>query len=139
MVVPKYAVALLQFALLLVTSLSVSLQGGFDTVEIVQFGVIAAGAATTFFVPLVSGKWSGLLKTGLSLLAAVLTAVIPFVVQGFITADQVMLIVLAGLNALASEVGISIRKSAIDGGTATPGEPATITSLADPEGQAALG
>lgn len=141
MIVPKFAVALLQFTLLLVTSLSVSLQGGFDAVEIAQFVAIAAGAGVTFFVPLVSGKWSGLLKTGFAIVAAIATALIPFITQGFITPDQVMLVILAALNAIASEVGIAIRKSVIDAGTYNPNAAALITSARaiDPEGVRALG
>jgi hypothetical protein len=151
MVLPKYAVALLQFLTLLATALSVSLQDGFDNVEIAQFVAIAAGAGVTFFVPLVSGPWSGALKTGFSVVAAVATAAVPFIVNGSITSDQIMIVVLAALNAVMSEVGISIRKAALnsellDAGTALAGTPVDITSVTtvpqsvvDPEGMHALG
>lgn len=134
----KYAAALISIALVAFAFLKTALADELDYAEVAQLVALVAGAVITFFVPLLSGPWAGGLKTGAAIVAAAATAIVPFALQGGITAEQLTIVVLAVLNALGVEVGVSARKSVIDAGTAAPGRPATITSLGDPEGAKAL-
>jgi hypothetical protein len=105
----KYAAALLSIAVVILTAF-VALPANAITVSaIVQLVLLGVSAFVTFFVPLVAGRWQGLLKTGTAILATVLTAALPFILTGKITATEIVIVVLAALNALAVQVGVSMR------------------------------
>ena len=92
MVLNKYAVVLLQMALVVVAFLSTALQGGFDETEGVQLGILVAGAIVAYWVPIAKGVWAGLLKTGSSIVIAALTALAPLILEGFIAPEQWMIV-----------------------------------------------
>ncbi len=101
-----------------------------DPAEVWQLVALVAGAIATFLVPLLPGKWAGGLKTGTALLAALATALVPFALQGTITPEQWMVVVLAVLNALGVEVGVQARVTDL--------KDPNVPSSNDPEGKHAL-
>jgi hypothetical protein len=136
----KYGAAIVSILLIAVQFVRASIGDGFDNAETWQMVALVAAAFITFLVPLFSGKWAGLFKTGATLLGALATAIVPFALQGFITPEQITTVALAVLTALGVEVGVQARKSGlIDARTAKSGTAAVITSLPDPEGAKALG
>jgi hypothetical protein len=108
----KYAAALLPAIFTLLGVLQVVLADEkFDDTEKGQFLFVVAGVIATYFVPLLSGKWAGALKTGAAILAAVATLLVPLF-SGDWNTNTLIVIGLAALNALATEIGVDIRKDA---------------------------
>lgn len=102
-----YATALLSLAVVLITAL-ISIPN-FTTVTVIQFLILAAGAVAAYIVPLLkSGAWRGLVKTGMAILFAIGTAIVPLVGSDW-SFHTIGLIVLAGVNALAVQLGVAIR------------------------------
>lgn len=110
MVINRYLAALLSIAVLVLGALQVALQNGLELVEVVQLVPIVAGAVVTFVVPLLEGRWAGGLKTGAAIVATAASAIVPFVLQGYITPEQLVIVAIAVLNALAVEVGVQVRQ-----------------------------
>lgn len=132
----KYSAALISIALVAFAFIKTALADDIDAAEVAQLVALVAGAFITYLVPLVSGRWAGILKTGFSALAAAATAVAPFVLQGYITAEQWTIVILAVLNVLGVQVGVAARASALSADSLVPGvQPA---ALVDPEGAKAL-
>lgn len=115
----KYAAALLPFLVLVITSFQTALSGGIDVVESLQLGGILIGAAVTFIVPLVGGSWAGLLKVAGGVLGAVLAAAVPIALDAW-SPESITVLVLAGLNALAVQLGVSIRLDGVQNAVASP-------------------
>lgn len=111
--IQKYLAALLSIALVVVTAFVAIPADQITPTSVGQLAVLALGAVVTFLVPLLEGVWAAGLKTGAAVLAAVITAALPFLTQGNITPTQVAIVVLAALNALAVQVGVDIRKDAL--------------------------
>lgn len=118
MILSKYAAALLSIALVVVTAFVAIPDGALSLGAVLQLAVLAVAAVGTYLVPVASVRWRGLMKTGVAIVGAALVAVVPFVTTGTITATGIAIVVLAGLNALAVEVGVQIRADApiIEGG-----------------------
>lgn len=128
----KYTAALLQFVLVLVTSAQASLSGGLDTIEIWQLVALAVASVGTFFLPLVSGPWAGALKTGVAIAGAVVAAIIPLV-NGVWNAESGIIVLLAALNALASQIGVSVRLDDVRAQLASPQINNVIPFSVDPK------
>lgn len=112
--IQKYLAAIVP----ILTAAAVFLQSAFkdeilDAAEVWQLVALVAGAVITFLVPLLPGKWAGGLKTGAAILAALATALVPFALQGTITPEQWMVVILAVLSALGVEVGVQARATEI--------------------------
>lgn len=136
----KYGVAIVSILLVATQFVKGAIGDGFDAAESWQLVALVAGAVVTFIVPLAKGKWTGLWKTGATLLGALAAAVVPFALSGGITPEQVTTVVLAVLTALGVEVGVEARKSGlIDARGGDPAAVPVVTSLPDPEGRKALG
>jgi hypothetical protein len=124
-VVNKYAVGLLQVAIILVTSLGAALSDNdLTAVEAFQVGALVIGAVVSVFVPLLQGPWAAGLKVGGAALGAVLAAIVPIVDTnnggpGW-TASAIMIVVLAGLNALATQLGVDVRIDSVKAQLAAP-------------------
>jgi O-antigen/teichoic acid export membrane protein len=117
----KYAAALLPFFILVVGASQTVLKFGQepDWNAIITFAIVVLGAVLTFIVKLVAARWQGALKTGIAILTTILSALLPFVLPGgFDPAANVPVIIVAVLNALATEFGVQIRTgdNAISGG-----------------------
>jgi len=132
----KYLVAAVAIALALLNALQVSIAGGIDNAEAVQLVVVGAGAGLSILVPLLSGPWAGVLKTGFAVLAAAGTALAPLLINGEVLPEQWVTVVIAGISAIAVQIGVTVRTdtvkaaaAVIDAGTAQAGLPVDITSL----------
>lgn len=143
----KYLVAAVGIALALLNAFQIAISGGITDAEVWQIVVVAAGVGISIVVPLVKGPWAGALKTGFAALGAVAAALVPLFVEGHgPTPEQWFTVAIAGVSAIAIQIGVSVRvdtikaaASVIDAGTATPGSPVDITSLpAVPQAVAAL-
>lgn len=109
----KYAAALLSALIIIVTALAAIEVYTVDAIA--QIIVLAAGTITTYFVPLVDRRWAGMLKTGAALVAALAAALAPLIVSGTYTPQALLVVVLAGLNVLAVELGVNVRQDAHSG------------------------
>lgn len=112
----KYA-ALLFTALITIGSAAQILPAHHTQGDLVQFGIVTAGAIGAVFAGIVSkGPWPGILKTGIAIVAAILTVLQPFLANGAqvqnITPTQWIIFGVAVLNAVAIEFGIQIRTTA---------------------------
>lgn len=107
----KYLAALLSAIITIITALAAVEVYTIDA--IVQLIILAAGTITTYFVPLVDGRWAARLKTGTALVTALLTALAPLIVSGAFTPQAILVVILAGLNALAVQLGVDVRVDAI--------------------------
>lgn len=111
----KYLVALVSVTLAVLNALQTALvSNGLDAGEIAQLVAITAGAFATFFVPLVAGPWKGALKTGAAIVAAVAVALAPLLLTGTIAPEQWVTVVIAGVNVLATEIGVQIRTDSVE-------------------------
>lgn len=124
----KYAAAILPALIILLGALQTALADNvIDQVEAGQLLALVAGVITTYFVPLVDGRWSGLLKTGAAVLAAIATMILPLVF-GF-TWQALVIVALAALNAIATEIGVQSRVEVEDitnNGAGTLGRGASV-------------
>lgn len=118
----KYAAALLPFFVLVVgASATVFPKAGepADWNAIAQFVVLVLGAVVTYVAPLLDSRWRGFAKTGVAIVAAVVSALLPFILpSGFDPSVSVPVIVVAVLNVISTELGVQIRTgdNAVSGG-----------------------
>jgi len=108
MVLNKYAAALLNIALVIFGGLAVIEVWNIDAVA--QFVALAGGSIVVYYAPLLDAKWAGALKTGAAVVIAIVAALVPLVNGGDYSGQSIALVVVAGLNALATEVGVKLRK-----------------------------
>jgi hypothetical protein len=80
-----------------------------DADNVTQFVIIALQSATVFGLGLANGKWAGALKTGSAALLAIAALLVPLIVTGTLSPANIILVAIAGLNAVASEIGVSVR------------------------------
>lgn len=111
----RYATVLFT-AILTIGSAAQILPGHHTTQDLVQFGIILAGAIGTALSSVTTGPWPGIFKTGSASLAAVLTLLVPYLANGAsfssITATNWVVFGVAAANALATELGVDIRVKA---------------------------
>lgn len=109
----KYAAALLPAGVILFGAVQTAIADGRVTNEEGgQLIALVAGLVVTYLVPLVGGRWAGLLKTGSAILAAVATLIIPLI-AGF-SWTSLLIVAIAVLNALATEIGVNVRKADLE-------------------------
>lgn len=110
MTLKTFSAALLSFALVIVGAIVTIPTGHFDWKAGIQLAILGITTAATLLLPLVpSAKWQGILKTGVPILLAILNGLTPLIVGGVYNHATVGLIALNALQAVASEVGVSIR------------------------------
>lgn len=130
-VIKKYGAGIFGFLIIILTAVSAVKE--FDLPTILQ--LIALAASTIVSVGLVSllkGKWPGAVKTGVDLLGALIALVLPFAISGFITWDQVILVIIGFIKAAATEFGVQIRTDSVL--TGDPGsvlDPAAVKASAN--------
>lgn len=108
--VRRYAVALISIATVLVIAVTQLPSGTVSAAGLVQLAILVIAAVVKFLLPLVEGRWQGALKTAAAVFAAVLAAVLPLILQGGqLTYQQIAVVILAGLDALGTEVGVRLR------------------------------
>lgn len=108
-----YAVAVIQVTVVLATALVGALGQGLTPAETAQVALVAAGAVAAYLVPLAPKAWRGAFKTGVTILTTILAAIAPVVVDGGWTAQNWVLVVMAGIGALGTEVGVKMRVDAV--------------------------
>lgn len=128
--IQKYGAALISIALVAFGFLKSAFRDDLDAAEVWQLVALVAGAVLTFLVPLVGGRWAGLLKTGAAAVAAAATAIVPFALQGYLTPEQWTIVILAVLTVLGVEVGVQARVSEVKAPGATPLDPEAVKALA---------
>jgi hypothetical protein len=124
----RYLSAILSTAIVLLTALT-SIPANSWTLGnplVAAFVALAASTIISYLVPLSSGKWPGIWKTGIAILAAIFAAVWPLLTTG---SFDWKLIVLAALNALAQQLGVNVR---IDDPTLTKPKEVRAQSIALP-------
>lgn len=114
MIINRYLAAILQIAIVVITGFTVLPATAFVDAAavwatVVGLATLVVQAIATYLVPLTAGGWQAGLKVGVSVALAILGAIAQYVVAGHFTPGIVALIVLAGLNALAAQVGVSAR------------------------------
>lgn len=134
----KYSAALIQFLIVLGGAFQIMLPQ-ITADEAWQLVAIAAGAVATFFLPLSQGPWKAALKTSASVLAAIAVTIIPFVVPGGdFNGASLVIVVLAALNAVASELGVNLRLDGVRTALANPAVPNATVIASDPSAVAAV-
>lgn len=129
----QWATAILTFVVTVVTALAAAVVGHITATVIVGLVVVILQSVISTFVPLVAGFWAGALKVGIPVILAVLYALVPLLTGTAWTIGNTLILILAGVNALAAQLGIAIRKTApIDAGVAKIGQAAVITSAQPP-------
>lgn len=109
----RYLAALLPVAIILIGALQPVLDNPTDWTVIVQFALLVIGTGAAFGLRLLPAGWQAAAKTGAQLATVVLTALVPFLVPGgFDPAVNAPLIIVAVLNAVATELGVRIRQDA---------------------------
>lgn len=106
-----YAAALLSIVLVIVQAFVTTTDLSVTT--IIQLAIVAVAAIGTYLVPILSGVWAGGAKTGVAVVGAILSALVPLVTGADYSPQTVGLVVLAAVQALAVEIGVSVRKDAL--------------------------
>lgn len=115
----QYATALLTFVVTVVTALSAAAIGPWTATVIVGVIVVILQSVVSTFVPLVKGPWNAALKVGIPVILAVLYALVPLLTGTAWTFGNTLILILAGVNALAAQLGVAIRKApVVDAGLA---------------------
>lgn len=141
----KFAAALLPFFILVIgASQTVLKPGPVDWNAVIVFAILVLGAVVTFIVKLLPGTWQGGLKTGIAIITTILSALLPFVLPGgFDLSVNVPIIIVAVLNALATEFGVQIRTTPVavtNGLTPDPDSvPKHLATAAQPPSQPPYG
>lgn len=113
-VLKAHAASLLVLAITVLTAIS-SVVSWRDADNVAQFVTIAIQAATVYGLGLSSGKWAGALKVGSAAALTVVSLIVPLIISGGWSPQNVVLIALAGLNAVAAQIGVSIRVRDVQG------------------------
>ena len=125
----KYAAALLPFFILVVGA-SQTVLGSLTWQNGIPFAILVAGAVATYVVRILPGGWQGGAKTGIAIFTAIAASILPFLLpSGFDPSVNLPIIVVAILNALATELGVQIRVSPLD----TPAVPVPVVEVAPTE------
>lgn len=131
MTLNKYAVALLQLLIITVTALQASIADGLTETEVWQLAGLVVGAIASVFVPLLEKGWAGALKVGSAVAGAGIAALVPFVTDGW-TPSAAIVVVLAVLNTLATQIGVNIRVDAARAGLVDTRVPDRVIVDVDP-------
>lgn len=108
MILNKWGIALLQFGYAVIIALQAFRTMEQNAATIWQLVAVIVGAAFTVVLPLTKGKWAAGLKVASAVAAAAFTAIIPLALQTW-TLDNILIVVLAVINALAVQFGVDAR------------------------------
>lgn len=123
----RFLAAFLSFALTLVGALVTIPSGALNWQAGVQLVILGISTAVVLLLPLApSAQWQGILKTGAAVVLAVLNGLTPLLLGGKYDHTTIGLIVLAGLQAVASEIGVQVRTAPLIDATKTN----VVTTLA---------
>jgi hypothetical protein len=137
----KYLAPVLQFVILVGAVVQTALADGLITgQESIQILAFAVAPAITFLVPLTSGPWPGILKTGLNAILGGLLVLLDILAAGGWqwSANLMILIGLAVINALAVELGVGVRTSEVKAALASPNVSNVVVVRSDPGAYSAV-
>jgi hypothetical protein len=110
----KFAAGLIGVAIAVAAAITSAGDGAVSPGSAVQIALVGVGAVGIFLLPLVGPHYAATAKVTLAVVTAVLTAVLPLAIQGGgIGGTQIVVVVLAGLQALGAAVGVGIRREAL--------------------------
>lgn len=118
----KYATPILSVVVVITTALTTAAQGHIGWTEIWQLLAVALGAVGTYIVPVLSGGWRSGVKVSIAVLAAAVAAAIPLV-QGTWSTASIVIIVMAGVQALVTHLGGTLRLEGIASTVGTDADP----------------
>lgn len=137
MILNKYVTGALTLAITLLTAfVAIPESAWADGTTIWQFIALAVSSITAIILPLSEGIWAGFLKTGSAIVLAVIGALIPLLANGTLTTTQIILLVLAGLNALAIELGVKVRIDSAKDQVVNPEVSTVVIRTVDPKATA---
>ncbi|WNN95021.1 hypothetical protein SEA_MAGRITTE_44 [Microbacterium phage Magritte] len=130
----KYLTPVLTIAIIALGFFQASNSDGvFTDLEKWQLASLLVGAIVTYYAPLATGKWVAIFKVGGAVVGAVLAAIITGVTEGSLfDVNLITVIVLAGLNALAAQVGSDQRVDAAKEALAAPNVSNAVPEAVDP-------
>jgi hypothetical protein len=136
----KYSAGLLTLLGTLVYAFQVSTADNILAVdEVWQLVGLAAGSAVAIFVPLTKGTWAAALKVVGNTVVAIAGAVIGAIAAGEWTTATWTALVFVAVNALLTQLGVSIRMDDVKKELAASAIPVAVTTAADaPAVQAAI-
>jgi hypothetical protein len=134
--VNQWLAGLLTLAITLLTAIQVMPEDAWtDAPSVLQFAALAISSILALVLKLGRGRWPGVFKTGAAVALALIGAAMPLVIQGwFLTPSQWLLLVIAGLNALAIELGVQVRQTSVKQAVADPNIPTAVVKEIDPDG-----
>jgi hypothetical protein len=110
----KYATAIFSLAVLVLGGVQAASAEGFTPTEIWQIVSLGIAGLITYLVPLVKGPWAGIFKTGFAIAGAAGALVVPYFIDGNITTEGLLLVVIGVINVFATQLGVNIRKDDVD-------------------------
>jgi len=78
-------------------------------IAVITFAILVLGAVLSTIVKILPTGWQGRAKVGISLVAVVLVAVLPFVKGNFNPVTDIPLLGIALVNAITTQLGVAIR------------------------------
>jgi hypothetical protein len=107
----QWLVGLLTLAITLLTAVNAMPASAWtDPPSVLQFVALALSSVLAVALKLGKGRWPGVFKTGVAVALAAIGAAIPLLTQGwYLTPAQIIVLVVAALNALAIELGVQVR------------------------------
>jgi hypothetical protein len=129
----KYLVAALQAGFVVLTALLAVLQKGTVTgVDVWQLIGVGVGAVLAVWLPLVGTKQAALLKIVGVLVGALITAGAIFFAPGGWNATNIIIVILAVLNALFTQIGVAVRVDGVAKALADPNTDNDVVRGLDP-------
>ena len=110
----KYAAALLSLAVVLITALAAAAAGPWTASVILGIVVVTLQGFTTHLLPLIDGPWRAVLKVGIALILAGISALLPLLTGLPWTFANTLIVILAIVNAAAAQLGVAIRVTPAD-------------------------
>jgi hypothetical protein len=130
----KYLVAAMQAAFVVLTALLTVLSKGTpDATDIWQLVGVGVAAILAVTLPLLATKQAAVLKVFGAVIGALIAAAAPILIPGGWNATNVIVVVLAGLNAFFVSVGVDVRVDALTKAIVDPNVDTTVAVQLDPK------
>lgn len=105
----RWGSGIVSFLIAIATGVSALSLTPFSWIVLWQLIPIVVTGSLTWLIPLASGKWKGAFKTGLDILSLIAVIILPFAISGTWTRANIILIAIALLKGVATEIGVQIR------------------------------
>jgi hypothetical protein len=130
----KYLVAFLQVAFVVLTSLlTVLAKGPVTATDIWQLVGVGVAALLSVVLPLLSTKQAAVLKVIGAVVGAIIAAAAPILIPGGWSGTNVIIVILAALNAFFVSVGVDVRVDSVAKALADPEVDNTVVTALDPK------